>query len=56
MELLRISHPENSDKVAGLYMVTPFVVWQLTAYFSFGAFPTTPIIVGGALIMTCGIS
>ncbi len=47
--------PLEFGKVIGLYIATFFVVWQIVNFFAFGAVPTLPILVGGALIITGGL-
>jgi hypothetical protein len=37
--------------VVGLYIATLFVVWQVINFIAFRAFPTIPILVGGALVI-----
>jgi hypothetical protein len=47
--------PLEFGQVVGLYIATLFVMWQLVSYFSFGTFPTLPILAGGALIVIGGL-
>lgn len=42
-------------RVAGLYIATLFVVWQVINYFTFGTVPSLPVIVGGTLIVCGGL-
>ena len=46
--------PFEFGRVAGLYIATLFVVWQLINYFAFHAIPTLPILVGGGLVIAGG--
>jgi small multidrug resistance family-3 protein len=41
-------------EVVGLYSATLFVIWQVINYLAFGAVPTLPIVLGGALIVAGG--
>ena len=41
-------------RVVGLYISTLFIVWQVVNFIVFRAAPTTPIIVGGLLIVAGG--
>lgn len=47
--------PVEFGQVAGLYIATLFIVWQVINYFAFGTLPTIPIIAGGALIVIGGL-
>ncbi len=47
--------PIEFSKVAGLYIATLFVVWQTVNYLFFKTIPTTPIILGGILIVAGGL-
>ena len=47
--------PVEFGKVVGLYIATLFVVWQIITYITFKSIPSTPIIVGGLLIITGGL-
>ena len=47
--------PLEFNKIAGLYIATLFVVWQTVNYFFFKTTPTTPIILGGILIVIGGL-
>jgi hypothetical protein len=38
-----------------LYIATLFVVWQVINFVFFRAIPTTPIVVGGALVIAGGM-
>ncbi len=42
-------------KIAGLYIATLFVVWQVINYISFGSIPSMPVIVGGLMIVAGGL-
>jgi hypothetical protein len=46
--------PLEFGRVAGLYIATLFVVWQVINLIAFRALPTMPIAVGGALIIAGG--
>lgn len=46
--------PLEFGRVAGLYIATLFVVWQLVNFIAFRALPTLPILIGGALIIAGG--
>jgi hypothetical protein len=41
-------------RVVGLYIATLFVVWQIINLIAFRSLPTTPILVGGALVIVGG--
>jgi hypothetical protein len=41
-------------RVAGLYIATLFIVWQVVNLAVFGAFPPMPVLAGGALIVIGG--
>lgn len=47
--------PAEFGRIVGLYIATLFVVWQIVNYISFKSLPTTPVMVGGALIITGGL-
>jgi hypothetical protein len=46
--------PVEFGRVAGLYIATLFVVWQLVNWIVFRSPPVAPILVGGALIVAGG--
>jgi small multidrug resistance family-3 protein len=46
--------PLSFGKVAGLYIATLFIVWQVINFLVFRSLPTLPIVVGGALIVAGG--
>ena len=46
--------PIEFGRVAGLYIATLYVVWQVINFVAFRALPTMPILVGGALIIAGG--
>jgi hypothetical protein len=46
--------PIEFGRVAGLYIATLFVVWQLITFLVFHTAPTAPIVLGGALIVAGG--
>jgi small multidrug resistance family-3 protein len=41
-------------RLAGLYLATLFVVWQIVNFIVFRSLPSLPILVGGALIVGGG--
>jgi small multidrug resistance family-3 protein len=41
-------------RIAGLYIATLFVVWQVVNFAVFGASPPLPVLAGGALIVIGG--
>jgi hypothetical protein len=47
--------PIEFNKVAGIYIATLFVVWQVISYIAFKAVPSAPIFIGGALIVVGGL-
>jgi len=47
--------PVEFSRVAGLYIATLFVVWQLVNFIMFRGLPSAPILAGGALIMVGGL-
>ena len=47
--------PLEFGQVVGLYIATLFVVWQVINAVAFRAWPTPPIVVGGALIIAGGL-
>lgn len=47
--------PMEFGQVVGLYIATLFVMWQIGNGIAFGKMPTTPILVGGALIVAGGL-
>lgn len=46
--------PLEFGQVVGLYIATLFVIWQVINFLAFGAVPTLPIVLGGALIVAGG--
>lgn len=46
--------PLRFGQVVGLYIATLFVVWQVINYVAFRSAPTTPIVLGGLLIVAGG--
>jgi hypothetical protein len=46
--------PLEFGQLVGLYIATLFVVWQLINYIAFRTPPTTPIVLGGTLIIIGG--
>ena len=46
--------PLEFGKVVGLYIATLFVVWQIINFLVFHSAPTSPILLGGALIIAGG--
>jgi small multidrug resistance family-3 protein len=47
--------PVPFARVVGLYIATLFVVWQVINTIAFRTYPTTPIAVGGLLIVAGGL-
>jgi hypothetical protein len=47
--------PVEFGQVAGLYIATLFVVWQIINYVAFRTLPAIPIIVGGFLVIAGGM-
>lgn len=47
--------PVDFGRIAGLYIATLFIVWQITNYIAFKTIPTLPVIAGGLLIITGGL-
>ena len=47
--------PQPFERVVGLYIATLFVVWQIISFVAFGAIPSLPILLGGALIVAGGL-
>jgi len=47
--------PVEFARVAGLYIATLFVVWQIVNFIVFRGLPSAPILVGGALIVAGGL-
>ena len=47
--------PLEFGQLVGFYIATLFVMWQLINFFFFGALPTLPILMGGALIVVGGL-
>lgn len=47
--------PLEFRQIVGLYIATLFVIWQIINFLFFRTLPTTPILVGGALIILGGI-
>jgi small multidrug resistance family-3 protein len=47
--------PLEFREVVGLYIATLFVVWQAINFVFFRTAPTTPVLVGGALIVIGGL-
>jgi hypothetical protein len=46
--------PVAFGRVVGLYIATLFIVWEVVNFIVFRVAPTTPIIVGGLLIVAGG--
>jgi len=46
--------PLEFREVVGLYIATLFIVWQVINYAFFRTLPTSPIVIGGAFIVTGG--
>jgi hypothetical protein len=47
--------PLEFHRVAGIYIATLFVMWQIVSFLIFRSVPTMPIMIGGALIVTGGL-
>ena len=47
--------PVEFGRAVGLYLATLFVMWQLVNWLFFYTLPTTPIVLGGALIVAGGL-
>ncbi len=47
--------PLEFGKVAGIYIATLFIVWQVINYIVFHTLPSLPVIVGGSLIVAGGL-
>jgi len=46
--------PIEFGRVAGLYIATLFVVWQVINFIAFRTLPTMPIWIGGGLVIAGG--
>jgi hypothetical protein len=46
--------PLEFGQVVGLYLATLFVVWQVINFVAFRSVPTTPIVLGGTLVIAGG--
>jgi small multidrug resistance family-3 protein len=47
--------PLPFERVAGIYIATLFIMFQVISYAAFRTLPTTPILVGGALVVAGGV-
>ena len=47
--------PVDFSRVVGLYIATLFAVWQIINFITFRTPPTTPVLVGGSLIVIGGL-
>ena len=47
--------PVEFGELAGIYIATLFVVWQVVNYFNFKTLPTLPIIIGGLFVIIGGL-
>jgi small multidrug resistance family-3 protein len=47
--------PLEFHRVAGIYIATLFVMWQIVSFLIFRSVPTMPIMIGGALIVSGGL-
>ena len=47
--------PVDFGRVAGLYIATLFVVWQVISFLVFKTSPGLPVLLGGALVITGGL-
>jgi small multidrug resistance family-3 protein len=48
--------PVEFAQVTGIYIATLFIVFQIANYVFFHTLPTTPVVVGGALIIAGGLT
>jgi len=46
--------PLEFHRVAGIYIATLFIVWQIISFLFFRSVPTLPIVAGGSLIVLGG--
>ena len=49
------SAPTSFEKVAGIYIATLFVMWQIVSFVAFRTIPSLPTLVGGVLIVGGGL-
>ena len=47
--------PIEFHRVAGIYIATLFIVWQIVSFLIFRSVPNLPIMIGGALIVVGGM-
>jgi small multidrug resistance family-3 protein len=47
--------PIEFSRVVGVYVAILFVLWQIISFIAFRSVPTTPMLVGGALIVAGGL-
>jgi hypothetical protein len=47
--------PLEFGRIAGLYIATLFVVWQIINFLVFKTAPGVPVLLGGALVITGGL-
>ena len=47
--------PIEFHRVAGIYIATLFIVWQIISFLVFRSTPTLPILLGGSLIVFGGL-
>jgi small multidrug resistance family-3 protein len=47
--------PIEFHRVAGIYIATLFIVWQIVSFLIFRSVPNVPILIGGALIVAGGM-
>ena len=47
--------PIEFPRVAGIYIATLFIVWQVISFLVFRSTPTVPILLGGSLIVFGGL-
>lgn len=47
--------PVEFGQLAGIYIATLFIVWQIINYISFQTLPTLPVTIGGILIIAGGL-
>ena len=48
--------PIEFHRVVGIYIATLFIVWQIISFLVSRSMPTMPILLGGALIVTGGLT
>ena len=53
--LFGYSASTSFEKVAGIYIATLFVMWQIVSFVAFRTIPSLPTLVGGVLIVGGGL-